>query len=640
MIGSSPPQEIVNKVIESVTMENIYTVLKSSLDEANLGKLMTLENEKLHRFVADAITTCRPESIFICSDAPGDIDYIRKLAIEQGEETPLAIAGHTVHFDGYKDQARDKEHTKYLLQEGMDLGSNINVIDKETGENEIRTLLTNIMKDKVMIVRFLSLGPTQSDFSISCCQITDSTYVAHSESLLYRPGYEQFKKIGASTDFFRILHSAGELDERKISKNIDKRRVYIDLEEELVYSVNTQYAGNTVGLKKLSLRLAIRKAARESWLAEHMFVLGVNGPGGRVTYLTGAYPSMCGKTSTAMLPGEYILGDDLAYLRKRAGKVYGANAESGIFGIIQDISEKGDPVIYKALTTPREVIFSNILVSDGVPYWLGDGREHPERGINHSGEWFEGKKDEGGNVIPLAHKNARYTISQTELENCDPNLDNPDGVPISGIIYGGRDSDISVPCEEAFNWNHGVITKGASIESETTAATLDREGVLSFNPMSNLDFLSMPIGQYIKMHLDFAKYLDMTPVIFAVNYFQRENGEYLTGMHDKHVWVKWMELRIHGEVDAISTPTGLIPVYDDLKRLFKEVLNKEYSRESYIRQFRCRVPENLAKIERIVTLYREVEETPPVLFEILDQQKKLLQEAREKYGDRISPFDY
>ena len=621
-------------------MKHVLNVLKSSIDGVNFTKLMALGNEKLHRFVANAITTCRPRSVFICTDAPEDIKYIRQLALDQGEEIPLAIEGHTVHFDGYLDQARDKEHTRYLLSEGKDLGVNINAIDKESGEEESRMLFNGIMKDKVMIVRFLSLGPTNSDFSISCCQITDSAYVAHSESLLYRPGYEQFKNIGSSKEFFRILHSAGELDDHNISKNIDKRRVYIDLEEELVYSVNTQYAGNTVGLKKLSLRLAIRKAAREAWLAEHMFILGVKGPHQRVTYLTGAYPSMCGKTSTAMLPGEYILGDDLAYLRKRAGKVYGANAESGIFGIVQDISEKDDPVIYKALTTPREVIFSNVLVSDGVPYWLGDGRDTPKRGINHSGEWFEGKRDAKGNIIPLAHKNARYTISQMELENCDTNIDNPDGVPISGIIYGGRDSDISVPCEEAFDWNHGVITKGASLESETTAATLDREGVLSFNPMSNLDFLSMPIGTYIKMHLDFAKYLDMIPVIFAVNYFQREKGVYLTGMHDKHVWVKWMELRIHGEADALTTPTGLIPVYEDLRRLFKEVLKKDYTRDSYVRQFSCRVTENLAKIDRIVSIYNKVAETPPLLFELLDEQKQRLLKAREKYGDRISPFDY
>lgn len=624
---------------DEVTSEKLMT-LETVLDEVSYKKLMALENEKLHRFIAEAIDLCRPDSVFICTDSAEDIEYIRQLAIDQGEETLLTVDGHTVHYDGYYDQARDKEHTKYLVSDSMDLGANINSIDRTSGEAEIYEILSGIMAGKTMLIRFLSLGPTNSDFSISCCQITDSAYVAHSESLLYRPGYEQFKIIGNSTDFFSILHSAGELDEYYVSKNIDRRRVYIDLEEELVYSVNTQYAGNTVGLKKLSLRLAIQKAARECWLAEHMFILGVKGSQGRVTYLTGAYPSMCGKTSTAMLPGEYILGDDLAYLRKRNGKVYGANAESGIFGIIQDINENGDPVIFKALTTPREVIFSNVLVDEGTPYWLGDGRETPLKGMNHSGEWFQGKKDAEGNVIPLAHKNARYTIKQSELDNCDPNLENPDGVHVSGIIYGGRDSDISVPCEQAFDWVHGVITKGASIESETTAATLDKEGVLTFNPMSNLDFLSMPVGQYVRMHLDFAGGLHDVPHIFAVNYFQRENGEFLTGIRDKHIWIKWMEQRVHHEVDAIKTPTGLIPLYEDLKKLFKAVLDKEYTLEAYVRQFTCRVPENLDKIDRIERIYLEMSGTPDILFEVLEAQRQRLLKARDKYGDRISPLDY
>lgn len=620
-------------------MKDTITLLKTYLDEANLNKLLELKNRKLHNFVAGAIELCCPDSVFVCTDSQADIAYIRQLALDQGEETALEIEGHTIHFDGYYDQARDKSNTKYLVPEGMDLGANINAIDKASGETEVHEILKGSMKGKQMLVRFLCLGPTNSEFCISCCQITDSAYVAHSESLLYRPSYEQFKSIGDSPDFFSILHSAGEL-ENNVSKNVDKRRVYVDLEEELVYSVNTQYAGNTVGLKKLSLRLAIRRAAREAWLAEHMFILGVNGPGGRVTYLTGAYPSMCGKTSTAMLPGEYILGDDLAYLRERDGKVYGANAESGIFGIVTDINSVDDPLIFKALTTSREVIFSNVLVADGVPCWLGDGREAPKKGTNHSGEWFEGKKDAEGNIIPLAHKNARYTVSQVELDNCDPNLENPDGVLISGVIYGGRDSDISVPCEQSFDWVHGVITKGASLESETTAATLDREGVLSFNPMSNLDFLSMPIAQYVQMHLDFVKNLDAVPIIFAVNYFQREEGNFLTGMQDKHVWVKWMELRIHNEIDAIKTPTGLIPLFDDLKRLFREVLDLEYSLESYIKQFTCHVPENLAKIDRIEKIYGEVIGTPEIFFKVLGAQRQRLKEAQARYGERISPLDY
>ncbi len=621
------------------------TVLSSALEERELAKLLALPNPKLHQFVADAIELCQPDSVFVCTDDEQDIEYIRQLAIEQQEEIPLAIEGHTVHYDGPKDQARDKENTKYLVPEGQSLGPNLNWCAKAEGVQEVRGFLAGSMKGHKMLVRFLCLGPRRSEFAIPCCQITDSAYVAHSETLLYRAGYEQFKSIGDSPDFFRILHSAGELDERHCSKNVDKRRVYIDLDEELVYSVNTQYAGNTVGLKKLSLRLAIRKAAREGWLAEHMFLLGVHGPGGRRTYFSGAFPSMCGKTSTAMLQGESIVGDDLAYLRKRGGKVFAANVESGIFGIIQDVNPDDSPTIWKVITTPGEVIFSNVLVADGTPYWLGDGREPPEKGMSWCGEWHKGMTEtvvENGETkekpVPHAHKNARYTIRQCEVENCDPNLENPEGVPLAGVIYGGRDSDTSVPVEQSFDWVHGVITKGASLESETTAATLGQEGERKFQPMSNIDFLSMPIGDYVQMHLDFAKDLDEPPVIFAVNYFQRdENGKWLTGMHDKRVWVKWMERRLHGEMDALRTPTGLIPLYEDLKALFAEVLQQDYTQEQYLAQFSCRVPENLSKIERIEAIYREAGGAPDVLFETLDAQRRRLLDAQAKHGDRISP---
>ena len=620
--------------------------LRTSLSVECLSKLMALRNPKLHQFVAHAIERCRPDSVFVCSDAPEDIEHLRQLAIDQGEERTLALEGHTIHYDGYYDQARDKPNTKYLVPAGMDLGEELNAMPADEGRAEIRELLDGIMKGNCMIVRFLCLGPTQSEFSIPVVQITDSAYVGHSVSLLYRAGYAQFNSIGDSPEFFRILHSAGELDERNCSRNVDKRRVYIDIEEELVYSANTQYAGNTVGLKKLSLRLAIRKSAREGWLAEHMFLLGVNGPHGRVTYFSGAYPSMCGKTSTAMLQGEKIVGDDLAYLRKRGRAVYGANVESGIFGIIQDVTAEDQPTIWQAITAPREIIFSNVLVTDsGTPYWLSDGRESPKNGTNHSGDWFEGKKDAEGNEILLAHKNARYTIRQRELENCDPNFNAPEGVPVSAIVYGGRDSDTSVPVEESLDWAHGVITKGASLESETTAATLGQEGVRVFQPMSNIDFLSMPIGAYVQRHLDFAVGVDRLPTIFAVNYFQKEKGPdgtlvYLTGMHDKRVWFKWMERRVHREADAIETPTGRIPLYDDLRGLFKDVLDQEYSRDAYVAEFSTRVPENLAKLDRIEKIYRAAAGAPAALFEVLAGQRQRLKHAQAKFGDRISPFEY
>ena len=622
-------------------MPKVKKLLKEKLTTHNYNKLIALENPKMHEFVADAIGLCSPGSVFVSTESSEDIAYLRELAVKSGEERPLNMAGHTCHFDGYHDQARDKAQTKYLLSRGSELGESLNSIEKSAGVKEVRDFLKNSMVGREMLVCFWCLGPTDSDFSIPCIQITDSPYVAHSESILYRPGYEQFKKIGSSPDFFRFIHSEGEL-ENAVSKNVDKRRVYIDLEEDLVYSVNTQYGGNTIGLKKLALRLAIQKASRQGWLAEHMFVIGAHGPGGRVTYFAGAFPSACGKTSTSMLPGQTIIGDDIAYLRKKEGQVRCVNVEKGIFGIIRDVNAKNDPIIYEALTRPCEVIFSNVLIdSNNKPHWLGMGTELPIEGINHSGKWQKGKTDSKGNEITASHKNARYCLNIPDLSNRDPLIDDPDGIPVGGIIYGGRDSDTWVPVEQAFNWTEGIILKGAAIESETTTATLGKAGIRTFNLMSNLDFLSIPLGRYIQNNLDFTKDIDRPPLIFSVNYFLKDKGgKYLNGIADKKVWILWAELRVNADVDAIKTPTGMIPEYEDLAKLFKDNLNQEYNQADYVQQFTIRIPENLAKLDRVEKIYKEkVSDTPQLLFDTFAEVRKRLKDAGDKHGNYISPFD-
>ena len=365
------------------------------MDNISRAKLEALNNPKVMEYVEEAIKLCRPAKVTVITDSEEDNNYVRELALKNKEETPLNLEGHTVHFDSPLDQARDKANTKYLLSKEVDWGLNINYILKDEGLPEIRSFLDGIMEGKEMIISFFSLGPTNSPFSLRAMQITDSAYVTHSEKILYRSGYEEFKRLEGSSDFFYFLHSAGRLV-NNVTADIDKRRIYIDLEENRVYTVNNQYAGNSVGLKKLAFRLAIQKAQREGWLAEHMFLMGVHGKPGRTTYFTGAFPSACGKTSTAMLPGQSIVGDDIAYLRKIDGQIRAVNVEKGIFGIIQDVNPDDDPLIYEALTTPREVIFSNVLVNNGTPYWLGMGKEPPAEGINYSGEWYKGKKDENG----------------------------------------------------------------------------------------------------------------------------------------------------------------------------------------------------------------------------------------------------
>ena len=615
-------------------------ILKAKLGAESYQKLMAIDNPELHQFVAKYVELCNPRKVFVSTDSPEDIKYIRESAIRNGEEKRLAVDGHTVHFDGYYDQGRDKKNTGILIPKGIDLGPSIETKERESALKDIHEILKDIMKDKELYILFLCLGPTNSVFSIPAVQLTDSSYVAHSENILYRQGYEEFIKGGPNARFFKLVHSQGELDDRKTCKNLDKRRIFIDLEENIVYSTNTQYGGNTIGLKKLAMRLAINRGSKEGWLTEHMLIMGIHGPEDRVTYFLGAFPSLCGKTSTAMLDGETIVGDDIAYLRNINGEVKAVNVEKGMFGIIQGVNSRDDPSQWKALHTQGEIIFSNVLVTeDKKVHWIGKDGEIPPKGYNHSGEWEIGKKDKEGKEIKCSHPNARFTIALTNFDNLDPKLNHPAGVVVGGIVYGGRDSDTWLPVEESFDWVHGIVTKGASLESETTAATLGKEGVREFNPMSNLDFLSIPVGKYVQSNLDFGKNLKKPPLILGVNYFLKDkNGDFLNEKTDKKVWYKWAELRVHKEVGALKTPTGFIPKYEDLKKLFKEVLGKDYSNEDYVKQFTLRVPENLAKIDRIIEVYKnKVPDTPPVLFKVLEEERQRLNEAKEKYGDYISP---
>ena len=621
-------------------MNPYLEVLRPKLSQMNFQKLDAMVNPNVHEFIAKASDLCHPEKIFICSDSADDINHVRQQAVGMCEEKAiLTMQGHTVHFDGEHDQGRDRQATKYLVPRGISLSKALNQVDRQEGLAEVRGLMKDAMMGRTMIVRFISLGPTDSIFTILGLQCTDSWYVAHSENLLYRPGYEQFLKAGPKSDFLRVIHSAGKLNEDMVSVEHEKKRIYIDNMDNTIYSVNTQYAGNSVGFKKLAFRLAIRKASYEGWLAEHMLLMGVYGPGGRKTYFAGAFPSACGKTSTAMLPGETILGDDIAYIRDIDSAARAVNVEAGIFGIIQDVNPRDDALIYKVLTSSGEIIFSNVLVKDGKPYWLGMGSESPKEGLNFSGAWYEGKKDEAGNEIPPAHKNARYAVSLKALENCDPELNNPQGVELGGVMYGGRDTKAYVPVQQSFDWEHGIIAYGASLETETTFATVGEEGIPEINMMSIQDFISIPLGQNIRNNLEFGRKLKKAPVVFGVNYFLRDKeGKFVNAIQDKHVWIKWMELRVHGEVEAMRSPTGYLPKYEDLRRLFSKVLNKDYEMENYVKQFTIRVPENLGKIERVQRFYQEnVSDTPLELFGILYMQRGRLLQAKASFGDYISP---
>jgi phosphoenolpyruvate carboxykinase (GTP) len=627
---------------------NFETLIKSRMSEESYSKLAALKNPKIMEFVGSFIDHCDPESVYVCNDSEKDVQYVRDQALKLGEEKQLANSKQTIHWDGYGDQARDKKSTRFLVyKENLEKMKSLNSLDYDQGYEEIMSISKGIMKGKPAVVQFFAEGPTESPFTIPCIQFTDSFYVAHSEFILYRSAYSHFlqMKENEKDQFFRFIHSAGVLDERGNSVNLDKRRIYMDTQNNIVYSMNAQYAGNSVGLKKHSMRLAINKAGQEGWLCEHMFVMAaVDKEKDRKTYFCGAYPSACGKTSTAMIPGEQIVGDDIAYFRNIDGDFRAVNVENGMFGIIKDVNAGDDPVIFENLKKNQEVIFSNVLMGpDNNPYWLGKGEETPKEGLNHFGKWHEGIKDEKGNTVGLAHGNARYTMRLDYLDNIDSEGFNAkNGVKVEGILYGGRDSDTTVPVEESPSWKDGILLKAATLESETTSATLGAEGVRNPSPMANLDFVSYPLGEYTMNNIKFGEGVKDTPKIFSNNYFMRgADGKFMTSKLAKKVWLHWAEGRIHGEYETYDTPTGKIPKYADLAVLFKKHLDETFTEEDYTYLFTFRCTKWIEKLERTKAFYTKMDSnTSAEIFEYWDAAIAKIQAAKEKYGDLIKPGDF
>lgn len=416
----------------------------------------------------------------------------------------------------------------------------------------------------------------------------------------------------------------------------------MDTQHNIVYSLNDQYAGNSIGLKKHAMRLAINEGGQNGWLCEHMFAMAaINEDKNRKTYFCGAYPSACGKTSTAMIPGEQIVGDDIVYFRNINGEFRAVNVEFGMFGIIKDVNAEDDPLIFENLMKNQEVIFSNVLLGpDKKPYWLGQGVEPPTEGDNHFGKWKKGVKDAKGNEVGLAHGNARYTMRLDYLANIDKKgFESKDGIAVEGILYGGRDSDTTVPVEESPNWKDGILLKACTLESETTSATLGAEGVRTPSPMANLDFVSYPLGEYTINNIAFGEGVNQAPQIFSNNYFMRgPDGKFMTSKLAKKVWLHWAEGRIHNEYETYDTPTGKIPLYQDLKVLFKKFLDEDFSEADYTYLFTFRCTKWIEKLQRTKAFYAKMDaNTPAEIPAYWDAAIAKIQAAKEKYGDLIKP---
>lgn len=645
MLDLSTGTDILSGIGSIHTIERAREVCEAKCEPAELRKLDRIQNEAVYLKIANAIAMTDPEYVLINTGSEADQQRIRELSLEAGEEQRLAREGHTVHFDLPQEQARIIDRTFYIVNDGEDVSLLAKKILRGQAFDYVESHMTGIAQGLPLLVGFYSRGPLGSRAALPALEITTSAYVMHSANILYRNAYPQFaQEVKRAGLFFTNLHSQGP----NRPEDLPDARVFMDRSWLTTFSIFCTYAGNTLLLKKGNHRFAVDRAVysrRGKELSEHMFITGLTSPDGRKTYFAGAAPSGCGKTTTAMV-GTDLIGDDLAQLWiAEDGTLRAINPEKGVFSILEDVNREGDPHLMSVLRSDgHEVIWSNVLVDkQGVPHWVGHGEPMPEQGVNFQGEWWKGKTDSRGKPVPPSHPNARCTLAGTALPNYNKAAaEDPEGVPISVITYSGRDSDTMPPVVQAKNPDHGVVC-GASILSEATATEVGASGVRR-QPWANEPFIPGPLADYMRAQFQFFNSDDLRekPIMANLNYFLSDrarggNSDDLLGdKRDVNVWLGWLELRAHGDVEAIDTPIGFLPRYEDLLPLFEQI-NKPYPKELYDRQFALYIDNLLARISLQEEAYKESPDIPETLFTVYEERKKALQELREKYGTVVDP---
>ncbi len=618
-------------------------------DPENLAKIKTIRNEEALLKIANAIAKLQPARVWINSGSEADRQYARKMALEMGEEFRLRLNGHTCHYDLPEDQGRLVNQTFYIVNDD----EHISVLAKQVLRAEahayIKAVMRGVMAGKTMLISFWNRGPIGARGAIPAIMITDSFYVVHSGNILYPNVFERFDDEAERAGvFFTNIHTMGTFT----SEDMPKARIYMDRSWQTTYSMYCTYAGNTLMLKKGNHRFAVDVCTYErqgKQLSEHMFLTGLTGPGGRKTFIAGAAPSGCGKTTTAMVGTDFI-GDDLAQLWiAKDGTLRGVNPEIGIFGIVKDTNRKGDPYLMKCLRgeKPAEVIWSNVLIDDDlIPHWTNHGEPVPARGRNWLGEWTPDKKDGNGNPVSISHPNARVTLSCASIDNYNERLGlDPAGVPIKVITYSGRDSDTNPPVWVAKTPSEGVAI-GASILSAATATEVGAQGVTR-QPWANAPFVPGPLADYMRAQFDFFNNDKLTekPIMAGLNYFlthgarggDPEDTRLLGEKRDVLAWLTWLERRAHNDVNAIVTPIGYIPLFEDLQKIFQETIKKEYPRELYDKHFSFYLDNILARIDLQEAAYSKEEDCPKRIFEVYQEQREGLLALKAKYGAVVTP---
>ena len=527
-------------------------------------------NKNVLNWIEEMKALVEPDKVVWIDGSEAQLKELRDQALATGEMealNPEKLPGCLLHRTAVNDVARVEGRTFICSRKKEDAGPTNNWEDPNVMYDKLRKLFDGAMKGRTMYVIPYCMGPIGSPFSKVGVELTDSIYVVLNMDIMTRMGQQAFDQLGeTSNDFVRGLHSKAQMDE-------ENRYIVQFPEDNTIWSVNSGYGGNVLLGKKCSaLRIASYQAKNEGWMAEHMLILGLENPQGEIKYICAAFPSACGKTNLAMLiPPEkfkkagykvWTVGDDIAWLRIGPdGRLWAINPENGFFGVAPGTNMKSNP--NALISTQKNTIFTNVVhnLDDNTVWWEGLDKNPPKNALNWKGEKWDCTDGSKG-----AHPNSRFTAPAINCPCISSEFNNPNGVPISAIIFGGRRAKTAPLVYQARDWQHGVFV-GSTMASETTAAAAGAVGVVRRDPMAMLPFCGYNMGDYWAHWLEMGKKLgDKAPKIFNVNWFRTDDeGHFIwPGFGDNMRVLNWIVDRCEGKADAVETPIGYEPKPEDI----------------------------------------------------------------------------
>jgi phosphoenolpyruvate carboxykinase (GTP) len=513
----------------------------------------------LESWVEETARLTKPERVHFCDGSEEENRRMLEEMVQGGDSFQLNEKTYPncyLHRSNPNDVARTEQVTFICSVKKADAGPTNNWMAPEEAKKKVGAIFDGAMRGRTMYVVPYVMGPVESPISGMGVEITDSAYVVANMRIMSRMGKVAMDRLGGSGEFVPGLHSLADL-------NPERRFVLHFPEEKLIWSVGSGYGGNALlGKKCYALRIASVMAREQGWMAEHMLILGLESPGGKVTYMAAAFPSACGKTNLAMMVSAlesqgyrvWTVGDDIAWMKTGAeGQLHAINPEAGFFGVAPGTGKHTNPNVMVALR--KNTLFTNVAMTpEREPWWEGMESDPPAGLIGWKGNTWDKSKG------PAAHPNSRYTVPANQAPSISPKWEAPEGVPISAFIFGGRRARLAPLVYESFDWQHGVYV-GAAMASETTAATTGAVGVKRRDPMAMLPFCGYNMGDYFRHWLEMGKRVPRPPKIFHVNWFRRgADGKFLWPGFGENVRVlKWILERVEGRGEAEETPIGYVP---------------------------------------------------------------------------------